>query len=259
MGKGSDKAPAYQWFPKDAETDEAYRLMTYEQQGIYRALLDHQWLQGSLPKDPAVIAKLLPKVHPARFLRLWVGIAPCFAEEGDRLVNPKLEKQRSELATYIAERRLSGSRGAQKRWLSDGSAITQPLANDSSASATASPSPIQQHKERVVVASAPTARSKRPIYQSDRFVVFEWMLDDLGRMLGSHVDDFDLHSFFDDLSQHSRKTGLVIPREHAWQWLQGEVLKEAQRRRLPIAGAETSAAAMNAGVMELLRKEGAIS
>ena len=87
----------------------------------------------------------------------------------------------------------------------------------------------------------PTA-SKRPIYQSDRFVVFEWQLDELSRTLGPHVDDFDLHGFFDDLTRQSRSQGLVIPsdRDARWTWLQGQVEGEARRRGLPFASSETA-------------------
>jgi hypothetical protein len=42
MSQDKQKPPAYQWYPKDYESDEAVRLMTYEQEGIYRRLLDHQ-------------------------------------------------------------------------------------------------------------------------------------------------------------------------------------------------------------------------
>jgi hypothetical protein len=86
-------------------------------------------------------------------------------------------------------------------------------------------------------AAAPDARSKHPIYTSDRFVVFEWQFDDLGRMLGSHLDAFDLHAFFDRLTQQSRAQGLIVPKEEVWKWLQAEVLTEAKRRGLPIVGA----------------------
>lgn len=146
-----DKAPAYQWYPKDAETDEAFKLMTYEQQGIYRGLLDHEWLHGSIPSDPRQIARLFPKISVLRFVKLWPGIADCFVLEpnGQRLMNKKLEEQRMELATYIAERSMSGKQGAKERWLKHGSAmaqpsppngtaIEQPMANDSSASASSS-------------------------------------------------------------------------------------------------------------------------
>lgn len=81
---------------------------------------------------------------------------------------------------------------------------------------------------------------KRPIYTSDRFAVFEWQLEELERILGPHYLEFDLHHFFDDLSQRSRADGLVIPKGDVWGWLQSQVLSEARRRGLPIATAEPS-------------------
>jgi hypothetical protein len=56
-------------------------------------------------------------------------------------------------------------------------------------------------------------------------------------MLGSHFESFDLHAFFDDLSQQSRSSGLVIAKAEAWAWLQVEVLAEAKRRGFPMASA----------------------
>lgn len=98
--------------------------------------------------------------------------------------------------------------------------------------------PIRSHPDQTKKpAAAVDARSKRPVYTSDRFVVFEWQFEDLGRMLGPHLDAFDLHAFFDDLTQRSRREGLVIARAEVWEWLQGQVLAEAKQRRLPIAGA----------------------
>lgn len=81
------------------------------------------------------------------------------------------------------------------------------------------------------------SRSKRPVYTSDRFAVFEWQLDELSKTLGAHFENFDLHSFFDALSQKSRADGLVIPKADVWEWLQAQVLAEAKRRGLPMAGA----------------------
>lgn len=88
-----------------------------------------------------------------------------------------------------------------------------------------------------------TARSKKPIYQSDRFAVFEWQFDAISQTLGPHLDAFDLHGFFDDLTQRSRESGLVIPsdREARWQWLQAQIEAEARRRGLPMADAAASA------------------
>lgn len=110
-------APAYQWYPKDYELDEAVKLMSYEQEGIYRRLLDHQWLNGSLPADPKQIAKLVPKVPAARFLKLWEGIAEKFnGTVPGRLTNGRLERQRQAAEAYRDGQSDAGKLGAAKRW-----------------------------------------------------------------------------------------------------------------------------------------------
>ena len=133
-----DKAPAYQWYVRDYMSDEAVALMSYEQQGIYRALLDRQWLEGSIPSDPAQLAAIL-RVPGAKFLKLWPRVSVKFVECGEgRLQNRRMEREREKLSEFKEAKSRSGSKGAAKRWQKDGSAIDSPLANDSSSSATAS-------------------------------------------------------------------------------------------------------------------------
>lgn len=81
----------------------------------------------------------------------------------------------------------------------------------------------------------PDARSKRPIFNGQRFVVFEWMLDDLMRVLGPHTDDFDLHEWFFTLDASAVASGQVVPQRDGGAWLQAQTLAEARRRGLPIA------------------------
>lgn len=112
-----DKAPAYQWYPKDYDTDEAVKLMTYEQEGIYRRLLDHQALHGSIPADVRQIALLVPKVSPARFMKLW----PAFSEkfpivDGGRRLNVKLDQVMGDSAAYFQNQEKNGAAGAAARW-----------------------------------------------------------------------------------------------------------------------------------------------
>lgn len=123
-----NKAPAYQWFPKDYDADEAVKLMTYEQEGIYHRLLDHQALNGGLPADPKAIAKLLPKISVARFLKvIWPALAAKFPPvEDGRLVNRKLERVKSNYASYLAQRSIAGQASAQLRLQLYGSARPPP-------------------------------------------------------------------------------------------------------------------------------------
>lgn len=79
------------------------------------------------------------------------------------------------------------------------------------------------------------ARSKRPVFTGSRFVVFDWQLEDLTRLLGSHTDAFDLHEWFFTLDERCRMSGEVIPQRDGGRWLQDQTLAEARRRNLPIA------------------------
>lgn len=111
----SNKAPAYQWYPKDYDTDETVKLMTYEQEGIYRRLLDHQALHGSIPADPKDIAKLVPKVSLKRFEGLWPAMSAKFPSVDDRRVNQKLERVKADFAAFVEGRAVGGRRSAQLR------------------------------------------------------------------------------------------------------------------------------------------------
>lgn len=111
-----EKAPAYQWYPKDYELDEAVKLMTYEQEGVYRRLLDHQALHGGIPSDPKEIARLVPKVSQKRFLAIWPRIAIKFVLIECRLVNLKLERVKANTAAYRRHQSQNGSAGADARW-----------------------------------------------------------------------------------------------------------------------------------------------
>lgn len=79
------------------------------------------------------------------------------------------------------------------------------------------------------------ARSKRPIFSGVRLTVFEWMLDDLRKMLGKHTETFDLHDWFFTLDAQAEREGFVIPQRDRGAWLLAQTLAEAHRRGLPIA------------------------
>lgn len=151
--KQLDKAPAYQWYVRDYMSDEAVALMSYEQQGIYRALLDRQWLEGSIPADPSQLAAIL-RVPAARFEKLWPRIAVKFSPVADgRLANGRMERERQKAEDYKRAASENGKKGAAKKWgghkSANGHAIDSPMADSSFASAFASASaPAGKHMRR---------------------------------------------------------------------------------------------------------------
>jgi uncharacterized protein YdaU (DUF1376 family) len=139
------KWPAYRWYPKDFLSDENVRMMDFEQQGIFRFLLDYQWLEGSIPADQDDLIALLWQNHSSangkieeHFAKVWKRVGRCFVPlEGSdgRLVNLRLERERQARAEFAAERRAAGSKGAAKRWSSQsiahGKGEAEPKPSDS--------------------------------------------------------------------------------------------------------------------------------
>ncbi len=130
------KSPAYQWYPKDAETDEKYRLMNCEAIGVYERMRDHEWLEGSLPADFEALAALVGhKMSARRLMALWPQIRECFElREDGRLVNQRLEAQRTSQQSFAKGASANGRKGAAKRWGGHSHPTQTLIANDGSAS-----------------------------------------------------------------------------------------------------------------------------
>ena len=81
------------------------------------------------------------------------------------------------------------------------------------------------------------ARSKRPVFAGQRVTVFEWMLDDLRQILGPYTEGFALDEWFYELDAKAMRLNLVMPKRDKGAWIQSQLLEEAARRGLKIAGA----------------------
>jgi hypothetical protein len=109
-----NKAPAFQVYPKDYETDEKVKLMTLEQEGAYWRLLLHQSLEGSVPADISGLA-LICRVPKGRMKKLWTGTLPlCFPAvlgPPGRLANLRMERDRRERQEFIRGKAAAGTLG----------------------------------------------------------------------------------------------------------------------------------------------------
>jgi uncharacterized protein YdaU (DUF1376 family) len=234
--------------------------MSYAERGVYKDMLCQEWRDPSrsLPDDPEAVADLIAVTpqHRADVLVAWPIVRQKFVADRrqlKRMINVRLEHTRRVQQQFRTKRELAGQSGG-KRKAANAQKLKALLASKAiapldfaiakpSVEAVANVESSRVGLGRVEVEAATaavSARSKRPIYTSDRFAVFEWQLDELAKMLGSHLDAFDLHAFFDAIAQQSRASGLVIPRADVWPWLQAQVLAEVQRRGLPLATAGTS-------------------
>jgi uncharacterized protein YdaU (DUF1376 family) len=117
------KSPAYQWYVGDFRSDENVMLMNYEQQGVYRFLLDHQWLHGSIPNNPSLLSGLL-KIDEKYFSEhIWNAIAPCFVEID--YLNLRMERDRTAKAEFLARQSENGKRGGRPKQVQSDKPKTQ--------------------------------------------------------------------------------------------------------------------------------------
>jgi uncharacterized protein YdaU (DUF1376 family) len=109
-----EKAPAFQFYPRDWDTDERVIPMTYEEEGVYWALCRRYWLAGNtLPADLNELRALL-KGRPSlvRMQRWWVTIGQCFQVVEGRLKQKRLDRERAKQIENRAKRQ----KAAEERW-----------------------------------------------------------------------------------------------------------------------------------------------
>lgn len=95
----------YKWFPRDVLTSIAYKKLTLEQQGAYRNILDHLWMEFPTVDAPVDDETVLRLMSLAPDLRTWNRIKPAvlsmFTVENGRLFHPKMVEQRDETVDII--------------------------------------------------------------------------------------------------------------------------------------------------------------
>jgi uncharacterized protein YdaU (DUF1376 family) len=127
-------AAALAWFPfyVDAfENDEAVRLMTHEEVGIFLRLMCWQWREGSIPNDPRRLAKILRA--PTAAVRTVT--TRCFRDDGShvgRLINPKMAEIRAHQLDKAgkASNAARGWKSTEDRYLYAAEAAIERRAND---------------------------------------------------------------------------------------------------------------------------------
>lgn len=109
-----EKAPSFQFYPKDFLADIHVAAMTLAERGAYITLLCLCWREGSLPGEQATLARLC-RVTPAVLTRLWPALEPCFKVVDGRLIQPRLERERVKQEAYRTQQSLAGKASAAKR------------------------------------------------------------------------------------------------------------------------------------------------
>jgi uncharacterized protein YdaU (DUF1376 family) len=148
------KSPAFQFYAAEFLADENVVMMSNQELGCYIKLMCYCWREGSIPADISKIAKLCSEDGSA-MAQLWLSIGTCFDTatfDADRLVHPRLEKEREKQKAFKDERSAAGKKGAKAKWgaaskgdgsangSANGSAIKEPMAKYGSSSSSSSSS-----------------------------------------------------------------------------------------------------------------------
>ncbi len=109
----SEKAPAFQFYPKDFLTDGHVMPMTLAERGAYITLLCLCWLDGGVPSDMSALARRC-HVSTAAFTKLWPALEPCFVPAyGEMLIQPRIERERKKQETYRSMKAEAGRLGGR--------------------------------------------------------------------------------------------------------------------------------------------------
>jgi uncharacterized protein YdaU (DUF1376 family) len=240
------------WWIDRWRKSTAYTDMTLEEQGAYRNLLDEAHLRGGfLPNDERILAKacgdaLAWKRVRRSVLQKFVKTEHGLANETLAAVMSESKRRAKKQADYRARHDNETGNGNGN---DIGDALQPPVpvpvlssagtdfqANSNVAAAAIRPkNGLSNGHEKPV-----NGRSRRPIFTGQRFVVFDWMLEDMRRMLGpEQIDRFDVHEWFFDLDARVAKTSVFLSRADLWPWLQTELRNEAIRRGIQIVTSES--------------------
>ncbi|MCC6989919.1 MAG: DUF1376 domain-containing protein [Acidobacteria bacterium] len=107
-----EKAPAFQFYPKDFLSDGRPAAMTAEEVGVYVRLLCFCWLDESVPDDAARCARMTG-VTPARMTKLWPAVRACFSPVDGALRHGRLDAERDKQQAYATKQAENGRRGGR--------------------------------------------------------------------------------------------------------------------------------------------------
>jgi uncharacterized protein YdaU (DUF1376 family) len=126
---------------------------------VYRELIDHCYVEGSIPKDPLILAKIADV--PARdFAKVWPFVSKAFEECADgRLRNRKVSEVLAELERWHEQKRSAGRAGgiaASKRTLKHRSSGATAALGERSSGATAALKPSTSTSTSTSLPPTPT-------------------------------------------------------------------------------------------------------
>jgi uncharacterized protein YdaU (DUF1376 family) len=234
-----DRAPAFQFYPKDFLTDEKVVRMSNTEVGIYTRLLCYCWLEGSLPLETDALAHMA-RMQGKQFTKLWENspLRTCFHVGDDgRLHHKRLDEERDKQDHY-RRRASDGGKAALGRRGTGGRFTSTRVAGASTPTQAGKPSPAITSTPisnllSPVSRSSPSERGNQPPLHipglSGRFKVWRWMLEEWIGRLGDRAETFDIEAWLLELDARDK---LLIPVNTNWKWLDAQWWDEATKRGL---------------------------
>lgn len=244
--------PWFKFFPSDWRGDEGLQLCSLAARGLWMELIcymhkadpyGHLVIDGKAPTTDDLIRRLRPRSKSeftTAFAELREHGVYSITEQG--VIYSRRMVRRG--ARIVASRENGHLGGRPRREEPRGEPRQEPSEEPSG-----KPRPNQRPNPQKLEARnqkpepdargrPPLSRSKRPIFTGQRLTVFEWMLDDLMRILGKYADSFGIDEWFYEADRRALAEASVIRDD--WRWLRAATIEEAKRRGLPFTGDRTS-------------------
>lgn len=130
-----EKSPAFQFYYKEWITGTM--SMNRVERDIYLLLIIASYDMNGLPSDSNEIYRIaLCKSKKERESVDYILSKKFFKDSDGKFKNKRMENVRSNQLSFKQNKSVAGRKGAEKRWQSDGTAISLPLAKDSSTTTT---------------------------------------------------------------------------------------------------------------------------
>jgi len=137
-----EKAPAFQFYTKDWDTDLNVIPMTYEEEGVYFAIIRLLWNHSTVPANLDDLRLLLKgKPRLSRLQIWWKKIGKCFTVRDGRLCHKRVDQERRKQARFRKSQSDKGKLGGRPK--SSGKAAVKPELSSGKALLSASASADQ--------------------------------------------------------------------------------------------------------------------
>lgn len=160
-------SPAFQFYPADWLANAKLAVATLEQEGALIRLLSYAWREGSIPADPKICAMLIGKGATEELARVVQGWFNQHPTDSTKLVNERLEKERTKQQKWREKSVEGGKKSADLRnanRVKQGNqrVVEPPFQPNGNSSSSFSSSNIPPKPPDDAAASPPLGESKSP-------------------------------------------------------------------------------------------------